>query len=523
MKSLCKAISIALLGTVLVNVAAAQEDSTGANSNPLESVPISLPAPTKMPAIVSAAAQNIAHTIVQRKNAKGTNGDPKEVFGTAADKIAIFALASAADPEKAKTVDYAAQYIAAGETQRTDKQLGATASTTGSTSAVDKTGLPYLLGIAIDHGAISQNINGSTLTLSSSAYALLASLKGDTAETYHDFSAYTRLGVSASYDLQNQNDPLASVQRKQLSEWSAKLRLLGDHSPRSQEASRAFVSQVLPALQDKANALAKALAGLLGGARARPVATFSGETSRQIGQYLDSADFSSSSAEQTITKIITDAVQQYIYSQWSVMGLTTADQQLLSSFLTNYKTATDAYVKSANAFDATLATLADKPTLNLAYANERGSGTPNYSVAKLLFEIKPQSSLQIDVNASGSFYGNPDKSKNEQTFRDFAAALGLQQNFGRSPFLTDKSDKSQVTLSLSGRYERLQENQHIQGKKADLAVANLKLEIPIGAGVSLPLSMTYANATELIKEHEVRGNFGITFDLDKLRALASAH
>jgi len=216
-------------------------------------------------------------------------------------------------------------------------------------------------------------------------------------------------------------------------------------------------------------------------------------------------------------------LQQYIYSQGNVMGITTADQQLLSTFLTSYKAATDAYVKSANAFDTTLATLANKPSLTLAYANERGSGTPNYSVAKLLFEVKPQASLQIDANASGSFYGNPDKSKNEQTFRDFTAALGLQQNFGRSPFLTDKNDKSQVTLSLSGRYERLQENQHIPGKKADLAVANLKLEVPIGAGVSLPLSMTYANATELIKEHEVRGNFGITFDLDKLRALAAAH
>lgn len=129
---------------------------------------------------------------------------------------------------------------------------------------MDKAGLPYLLGISIDHGAINQNINGSTLTLSSTPYALLASLKGDTAETYHDFSAYARLGLSASYNLQNQNDPLASVQRKQLSEWSAKLRLLGDHSPRSPEASAAFVKQVLPALQEKANTLARALRDIVG-------------------------------------------------------------------------------------------------------------------------------------------------------------------------------------------------------------------------------------------------------------------
>ena len=32
------------------------------------------------------------------------------------------------------------------------------------------------------------------------------------------------------------------------------------------------------------------------------------------------------------------------------------------------------------------------------------------------------------------------------------------------------------------------------------------------AGISLPLSVTFANATELINEKVVRGNFGITFD-----------
>jgi hypothetical protein len=48
------------------------------------------------------------------------------------------------------------------------------------------------------------------------------------------------------------------------------------------------------------------------------------------------------------------------------------------------------------------------------------------------------------------------------------------------------------------------------------------LEIPVAAGVSLPISITYSNATELIKEKDVRGNFGITFDLDKLKSLATA-
>ena len=60
------------------------------------------------------------------------------------------------------------------------------------------------------------------------------------------------------------------------------------------------------------------------------------------------------------------------------------------------------------------------------------------------------------------------------------------------------------------------------GRKADLAVAQFKLEIPFMTGFSFPFSVTYANATELIKEDQVRANFGITFDADKLFRLARA-
>ena len=44
-----------------------------------------------------------------------------------------------------------------------------------------------------------------------------------------------------------------------------------------------------------------------------------------------------------------------------------------------------------------------------------------------------------------------------------------------------------------------------------------KLTIPLGnTGIQLPLSLTVANRTELIKEKEVRGQFGFTFDFSKL-------
>jgi hypothetical protein len=36
--------------------------------------------------------------------------------------------------------------------------------------------------------------------------------------------------------------------------------------------------------------------------------------------------------------------------------------------------------------------------------------------------------------------------------------------------------------------------------------------------MKIPLSISFANRTELIHEREIRGNFGVTFDLDSILA-----
>ena len=55
--------------------------------------------------------------------------------------------------------------------------------------------------------------------------------------------------------------------------------------------------------------------------------------------------------------------------------------------------------------------------------------------------------------------------------------------------------------------------------KGTTAVGQLKLTVPVkGSGVRIPLSVTFANRTELITESVVRANVGLTYDLDVLFA-----
>ena len=43
-----------------------------------------------------------------------------------------------------------------------------------------------------------------------------------------------------------------------------------------------------------------------------------------------------------------------------------------------------------------------------------------------------------------------------------------------------------------------------------------KVKIPIAEGIDFPISITFANRTDLIQEKDVRGQFGFTIDTAKL-------
>ncbi|HWP44297.1 MAG TPA: hypothetical protein VNO14_13720 [Blastocatellia bacterium] len=56
----------------------------------------------------------------------------------------------------------------------------------------------------------------------------------------------------------------------------------------------------------------------------------------------------------------------------------------------------------------------------------------------------------------------------------------------------------------------------MEGRQPDIVVAQFKVDVPIAYGLRIPISFTYANATELSAKREFRANFGLTLDMDKL-------
>jgi hypothetical protein len=87
------------------------------------------------------------------------------------------------------------------------------------------------------------------------------------------------------------------------------------------------------------------------------------------------------------------------------------------------------------------------------------------------------------------------------------------------------------TISLSGLFLALFEqplgqqvlvNDVPVSLRGNIGLVQGKFTIPTKSAVSIPLSVTWASRTELIKESDTRGNIGITFDLDKLFAKGEA-
>ena len=153
------------------------------------------------------------------------------------------------------------------------------------------------------------------------------------------------------------------------------------------------------------------------------------------------------------------------------------------------------------------------------YNLERRVGLPDLSNLRFVAEKGPfGGAIDLTANASLTFFNSQPTGAGTKRLRDFRFAGQLDVPFGR----VDELGK--FLFSFAGRYERLMENEMLApnmmlAPKGDIAVGQLKLTIPIrGTAFKIPLSVSFANRTELIKENEVRGNFGFTFDLDSLFA-----
>jgi len=142
------------------------------------------------------------------------------------------------------------------------------------------------------------------------------------------------------------------------------------------------------------------------------------------------------------------------------------------------------------------------PQLSLSFlTKQRRFGLDEY-LGELIFDYGVANRVNLTLNGAYRYNDTKIIGGDVRGF-SFSGQLRFQLNrenlLGKKPLFFDVATQGSWMNGVDSIYKT-------QGK----------LTIPIADGIDFPISVTYANRTELIKEKEVRGQFGFTIDTARL-------
>jgi hypothetical protein len=169
----------------------------------------------------------------------------------------------------------------------------------------------------------------------------------------------------------------------------------------------------------------------------------------------------------------------------------------------------DAFTNLNNASRRAIEKIRRAPQLSLSFqSKQKKVGTDEYT-GEAIFDYGVHDRVNLTLNG-GYFYKNSRIIGGDLRGANFAGQLQFQMTpekslSGRSPLYFYLASEGNWASGVPFTYK-------LQGK----------VKVPLVEGIDFPISLTYANRTNLIDEKDVRGQFGFTFDTAKLlRALLS--
>jgi len=388
-----------------------------------------------------------------------------------------------------------AAVIHAFEDARLTKQLGTSASSGGTTSIAVRGDSPSILGLALEHGVISGARTGESITFRGNLVGLLEAAKNaGFVASYDDdrpeVRALRRISFGVSFDPGNAEATSVDPSSDRLTAWSVRANLKNQRDPRD----AAF--------------------------RGRWTMLDQGERLKMLAAANDAMDMLMNEPafiqwrETTFARVraAADAELDAVLTERF-----TAFRRIARSEMTNsaVRRAVERTLEYLNERQSLVETVLRTPLVVLEYTNNRPLNEPRTSDIRLVAEA-PLLSGSLVANAAVSLYDTVPEGA--ERIRHFDGSVQWDVPLGYA------SAAGAVVLTLATRLQYIQrgvtlQNALIPNTKGTIGVLQLKASIPIKqAGVQLPVSVTWANRTELVKEKVVRGQVGITFDFDSLVA-----
>ncbi len=442
---------------------------------------------------------DLVHDILLLKNAPAAADTESKIRSTfdITRLIPVFALALAAGP----TVTSFFQSI---DDARVDKQVGGGASNSASTSLVTKGSVPAILGFAVENGALTSDTSGTTITFRGNPVGIIKALGSrGFINSYSDDTPFTRVLRRTSFGLsfdasrgQQAGTFTGSVQ--QLSSYSFRFDIFNKRDPRHPS----YADQWSKFVVEKGQTLLKNGQLLLD-----YFDESSGKSDPNLVAWFKAAQ---SAVVAAPTAQVADVIKQQVLIKLPAVKVSQEVAALVSE-----------YAKDVNAYSQgrsdILATVANGAILTLEYTNTRNVTTPDLSTINLILEASPWGGkASLTGNASFTFLNKIPSGTNLDRLRDYNLAGQLDVPLGEVQKI------GAVVLTFAGKFQHMMDDTMtasgaMMDTKGNIGTGQVKLTIPVkGSGVKIPLSVTFANRTDLIKEKFVRGNFGVTFDLDSI-------
>ena len=432
------------------------------------------------------------------------------------------------------------------EEKRIDQQVGTTQPSTG-TSVASKGSVPWLLGFAAESGALTQSTSNNVLTFNGTPANVIKALQ--TKNYFHSYNVgadsllvkwlFTPLSFSVSFNVaqssgssSSSGGSMAAVGGSTTTAASTgtfaggtlRYSILNHRDARDsryQDMWKSFVQQNAQAMLTRINTLVRALS-------ADP-------------RYQDGFSKWQQDTMTAITRVdmtpteVDNAFKQRAESLRKIVGNDKVLQNLVDDAAQSIETYANARNDILNnianstavAFEYTETqqeNLLGNPVTVMNSSSSTSANIPNLSTFNFIVE-KGSSDLgrsQFTANASATIFNSIPAGTHIGRVRDYRAAVETDIPLPEIP------NAGMPVLTFSGLFLSLLNqplgqtvvvNDVPVSLTGNIWLFQSKFSLKIkDSGVTVPVSFTYANRTELNKESDKRGSIGVTYNLDNLFA-----
>jgi hypothetical protein len=439
---------------------------------------------------------------------------------------------------------------------RPDRQLGTNANQSGTTSLVSKAGSAELLSLALDAGALTQSVKGTTATLGTNGDQLFRLITGNDPDCtvtcsslgWFENKVLNPINIAATINLAQQSttatpttgqasgtSPVAvdnaaiPTGAAKLAGITAKYQIMNKFDPKSEKFKTAWKEQVtslagnVKTIGDDTDAVRKALT-------AHTPFSESQATQDALFQPVENQLVQAAASDPTGQKLI-EAFDAY----WNhlVTSDITGDATLASSVA---KVTQDRAVYREAWFQALDDTVGN--LLTFEYDYNRPLNQPETHDFKIIYAYSFKSAGMLTFNGATSVYGGELPAGAKYGRLRYGQVSG---EYDRT--LTGKNKAIQTQLTLAG-YWQYQPNpsvlnipagtvapgttiplpngtQEFVGTAGSLWLTQAKLTIKAAGGITIPIGVSWSNKTDLLAGSRVGAQVGISYNFSSLAGLFS--